>query len=127
MSITITNIDHLVLTVKDIEQTCNFYRRNLGMEVVTFGDDRKALVFGDQKINLHQQGKEISPHAAKPTPGSADLCFISETPIDRIIEVLLGNGVDIIEGPVERTGAVGQITSIYFRDPNGNLLEISNY
>ena len=96
------------------------------MEVVSFGDDRKALVFGDQKINLHERGKEISPHALRPTPGSADLCFITEVPIEQVIEVLRENGVEC-ESPVERTGACGPITSIYFKDPDGNLLEVSNY
>ncbi|MBU0480453.1 MAG: VOC family protein [Proteobacteria bacterium] len=127
MRVTIKNIDHLVLTVTDINRTCEFYRKILGMEVVTFGENRKALAFGNQKINLHEYGREISPHATSPAPGSADLCLISDTPLATIIAYLRENNVVIIEGPVRRTGAIGSLTSIYFRDPDGNLLEIANY
>lgn len=120
-------IDHLVLTVRDIEATCAFYTRVLGMRVVTFGGDRKALAFGAQKINLHQQGMEFEPKAQRPTSGSADLCLITTTPLPQVMAHLAANHVEIIEGPVARTGAAGAIESVYFRDPDGNLLEVSNY
>jgi len=123
----IDRLDHLVLTVKDIEATCAFYRTVLGMEVVSFGENRKALAFGAQKINLHQQGKEFEPKAQHPTPGSADLCLITSAPLAQASAHIRAQGVDIIEGPVRRTGATGPITSLYFRDPDGNLIEISNY
>jgi catechol 2,3-dioxygenase-like lactoylglutathione lyase family enzyme len=123
----INRIDHLVLTVKDIETTCSFYRRVLGMEVVVFGGGRKALSFGAQKINLHQKGKEGEPKASKPTPGSGDLCFITSVPISEVITHLNSCGVEIIEGPVRRTGATGPMISLYFRDPDLNLVEVSNY
>jgi catechol 2,3-dioxygenase-like lactoylglutathione lyase family enzyme len=123
----IQSIDHIVLTVKDINQTCDFYSRIMNMEIVEFGNGSKALKFGNQKINLHQLGKEIEPKAYKPTGGSADLCFISTTPIEEIIKELNKKNVEIIDGPVARTGAIGKIKSIYFRDPDLNLIEISNY
>ncbi len=122
----ITQLDHLVLTVKDIDITCRFYADHLGMRLITFGDNRKALRFGNQKINLHQHGQEFEPKAATPTPGSADLCFLSETPLEDIIRGLQQAGIDILAGPVTRTGATGPIQSIYIRDPDDNLLEISN-
>jgi catechol 2,3-dioxygenase-like lactoylglutathione lyase family enzyme len=120
-------LDHLVLTVKDISATCDFYSRVLGMEVITFGKNRKALAFGLQKINLHEAGHEMEPKAHRPTPGSADLCFITPAPVSQIIEHFSRLGIEIIEGPVKRTGAQGPIESIYLRDPDGNLIEISNY
>ena len=123
----IDRIDHLVLTVTDITSTCDFYARVLGMEVVSFGAGRKALAFGAQKINLHQQGQEFKPKAAFPSPGSADLCLISSTPLVGVIEHLRHCGVPILEEPVARTGATGPIESVYFRDPDGNLIEVSNY
>lgn len=123
----IKGLDHLVLTVKDIEVTCKFYSSVMGMEVQTFGAGRKALKFGNQKINLHQYGKEFEPKAIRPTPGSADLCFITDTPIEEIIESLEKHGIAIIDGPIERTGALGSINSVYFRDPDFNLIEVSNY
>jgi len=123
----IHRIDHLVLTVKDIERTCAFYESVLGFEVVTFGQGRKALQFGRQKLNLHQQGKEFEPKAAVPTPGAIDLCFVTDTPIDKVRRELEENHVSIEQGPVERTGAVGRLLSIYLRDPDGNLIEIANY
>lgn len=123
----IDRLDHLVLTVRDIDATCDFYSRVLGMQVVTFGEGRKALTFGQQKINLHQEGREFEPKAARPTPGSADLCFITSEPLQAIIEHVRASGVEIVEGPVRRTGAVGPIESVYLRDPDGNLIEISNY
>ncbi|MBV6626608.1 MAG: VOC family protein [Rivularia sp. (in: Bacteria)] len=109
----ISRIDHLVLTVSDIEATCNFYSRVLDMEVVTFGENRKALKFGEQKINLHQVGKEFSPKARYPTSGSADICFISNKPLSQIKKHIISFGVDIVAGPVTRTGAKGAIESIY--------------
>ena len=120
-------IDHLVLTVSDIAVTCEFYERVLHCEVVTFGDNRKALRCGDQKINLHQSGKEFHPCARQPTPGSADLCFITETAISDLTVHLNRCGVAIEEGPVERTGARGPILSVYIRDPDQNLVELSTY
>lgn len=123
----IKNIDHLVLTVADIKKTVDFYTSILGFEVVTFGENRKALTFGNQKINLHQKGKEFEPKAEHPTCGSADLCFISETDIHEVLQELKEKNIEIIEGIVERTGALGKIQSVYFRDPDLNLIEISNY
>ncbi|NKL07981.1 VOC family protein [Rhizobium leguminosarum] len=121
--IRIDRLDHLVLTVADIAITCDFYSRILGMSVETFAEGRKALKFGRQKINLHQAGHEFDPKARHPTPGSGDLCFIAETPLADVIAAV---GVTIEEGPVERTGATGRLRSVYFRDPDGNLLEVSN-
>ncbi len=126
MPININTLDHIVLTVSDIVRTSAFYRDILGMEVTTIGDDRYALVFGDQKINLHELGNEITPNAKNAIPGSADLCFISETSVEDILEFFRESGVEIVAGPVRRAGARAPITSIYIRDPDGNLLEISN-
>ena len=124
----IDRIDHIVLTVYDLERTCDFYTRVLGMEVVTFGaEGRTALAFGRQKLNLHQAGREFEPKALKPTPGSVDLCFITETPLAEVIEHVKASGVKIADGPVPKTGATGPMSSIYVRDPDGNLVEISNY
>ncbi len=120
-------IDHIVLTVKDINATCAFYARVLGMSITTFGGGRRALSFGAQKINLHQYGCEFDPKAGKPTPGSADLCFITSISISDVVEHLRACGVELLEGPVRRTGAAGPIMSVYFRDPDGNLIEVSNY
>ncbi|WP_312444156.1 MULTISPECIES: VOC family protein [Stutzerimonas] len=122
----ISHLDHLVLTVADIEKTVDFYTRVLGMQLVTFGEGRKALTFGNQKINLHQAGREFEPKAERPTPGSADLCFIVATPLERVIAHLETQGVSIIEGPVQRTGATDPIRSVYLRDPDLNLIELSN-
>ncbi|MEX2741419.1 VOC family protein [Rhizobium mongolense] len=124
--IRISHLDHLVLTVADIEATSEFYRRTLGMSVETFAKGRKALKFGNQKINLHQAGREFDPKANQPVPGSADLCFIAETALADVIAHLQAADVAIEEGPVERAGATGTIRSIYFRDPDGNLIEVSN-
>ena len=123
----IDRLDHLVLTVRDIEATCEFYTRVLGMTVETFGQGRKALRFGRQKINLHQLGREFEPKAWQPTPGSGDLCFITSVLLERVIDHLKSCEVEIVEGPVARAGATGPILSVYFRDPDGNLLEIANY
>jgi catechol 2,3-dioxygenase-like lactoylglutathione lyase family enzyme len=124
-SMRIEVLDHLVLTVADVDRTRDFYERTLGMEPVVFGEGRHALAFGAQKINLHEAGREFEPKAAAPTPGSADLCFLTNVPVAEVVEHLEANGVEIIEGPVRRTGATGPITSVYFRDPDGNLLEVS--
>jgi catechol 2,3-dioxygenase-like lactoylglutathione lyase family enzyme len=123
----IDRLDHFVLTVQNMEATCRFYCNVLGMEMITFGSGRKALQFGRQKINLHQAGKEFEPKALYPTPGSADLCFITETPLAEVLSHLEQEGISIEEGPVERTGATGKIVSAYIRDPDQNLIEISNY
>jgi catechol 2,3-dioxygenase-like lactoylglutathione lyase family enzyme len=122
----IDSLDHLVLTVADIEASCAFYSRVLGMEVVTFGQGRKALAFGAQKINLHQAGKEFEPKAQRPTPGSADLCFLTSVPLAEVQAHLATCGVTVTEGPVQRTGAQGPILSVYLRDPDLNLIEVSN-
>ncbi|MDP3702688.1 MAG: VOC family protein [Hylemonella sp.] len=122
----IDSLDHLVLTVADVAATCTFYQRVLGMEVITFGAGRKALAFGAQKINLHQAGREFEPKAQRPTPGSADLCFLTSIPLPQVQSHLAACGVTINEGPVQRTGAQGPILSVYFRDPDLNLIEVSN-
>jgi catechol 2,3-dioxygenase-like lactoylglutathione lyase family enzyme len=122
----IDSLDHLVLTVADIDASCAYYQRVLGMEVLTFGAGRKALAFGQQKINLHQAGREFEPKAHKPTPGSADLCFLTSLPLTQVQAHLAANGVTVSEGPVQRTGAQGPILSVYFRDPDFNLIEVSN-
>jgi catechol 2,3-dioxygenase-like lactoylglutathione lyase family enzyme len=126
-SVQIDRIDHIVLTVVDIGETCDFYGRVLGMEKIVFAGGRVALGFGSQKINLHPAGNEYDPRAKNPVPGSADFCLISETPIGDVIAHLGACGVKIIEGPVAKTGAVGALTSVYFRDPDDNLVEVSNY
>ncbi|HEX6467867.1 MAG TPA: VOC family protein [Streptosporangiaceae bacterium] len=125
--ITLERLDHIVLTVADIDRTVDFYTRVLGMRAVTFGDGRRALRFGAQKINLHRAGHEFEPKAARPTAGSADFCMVSATPIDEVARHLEACGVPVEDGPVPRTGAQGPITSVYFRDPDGNLLEVSTY
>jgi len=124
--IRIDHLDHLVLTVASIEVTCDFYTRALGMQVEIFGQGRTALRFGGQKINLHQAGREFEPKALRPIPGSGDLCFIAATPLEQVVAHLERLGVAIEEGPVPRTGATGPIRSVYLRDPDQNLIEISN-
>lgn len=123
----VSHLDHLVLTVKSVPNTIQFYSSVLGMEVITFKGNRKALGFGQQKFNLHQLGQEFEPKAKHPTSGSADLCLITKTPLTTVAAHLEVCGVKIEEGPVERSGAVGPITSVYFRDPDNNLIEVSNY
>jgi catechol 2,3-dioxygenase-like lactoylglutathione lyase family enzyme len=118
-------LDHLVLTVQDVAKTCAWYERVLGMTVVTFGEERKALVFGNQKINLHAANAPIAPHAEIPTPGSADLCFLSDTPLEAVAAHLEACGVTVLLGPVDRTGATGPIRSLYIRDLDKNLIEIA--
>ena len=127
MAIAIDRIDHIVITAFDLERTVDFYTRVMGMEPITFAGGRRGLAFGRQKINLHQAGREFEPKALKPTPGSIDLCFITETPLDQVAAHLEACGVVIAEGPVEKTGALGPMMSVYFRDPDGNLIEVSNY
>lgn len=122
----IDSLDHLVLTVKDVEATAAFYSAALGMEVVTFGAGRKALAFGSQKINLHQHTQEFEPKAQHPTPGSADVCFITSVPLAEVVAHLASCNIAVVEGPVQRTGATGPILSVYFRDPDMNLIEVSN-
>ena len=123
----IDRLDHLVLTVADVDRTVAFYRDVLGMEPVVFAGGRTALAFGHSKINLHQAGHEFEPKAASPAPGSADLCLIARDPLDVVTAELQRHGVAVEEGPVERTGATGTIRSVYVRDPDGNLIELSNY
>lgn len=127
MSIRIDRLDHLVLTVASVEEACDFYTRVLGMQVSRFGEGRTALEFGCQKINLHEVGKEFEPRAARATAGSGDLCLVSVTSLDEVIAHLNECQVTIIEGPVAKTGATGPIRSVYFRDPDGNLIEVSEY
>lgn len=122
----IDSLDHLVLTVADIDASIAFYAGTLGMEPVVFGEGRRALVFGRQKINLHPALAPIRPHAAMPQPGSADLCFLTSTPLEEVMVHLETCGIAVEEGPVLRTGATGAIRSVYFRDPDGNLVEIAN-
>ena len=122
----IDSLDHIVLTVADIPTAVAFYTQALGMDAITFGAGRTALAFGVQKINLHEVGKEFEPKAKQPTPGSADFCFLTMTPLEEVVAHLSDCGVVIEEGPVKRTGAQGAILSVYIRDPDGNLIEIAN-
>jgi catechol 2,3-dioxygenase-like lactoylglutathione lyase family enzyme len=123
----VDRLDHLVLTVADLDRTVAFYSGVLGMTETTFGGGRKALTFGTSKINLHQSGHEFEPKARAATPGSADLCLIVDDPLDQVMGELTAAGIAIEEGPVERTGAGGSILSVYVRDPDANLIELSNY
>ncbi len=123
----VTRLDHLVLTVRDLERTIAWYRDVAGMRPVTFGEGRRALVFGDQKINLHEAGREFEPNAAKPLPGSADLCFIVDEPPGDLGRRLERLGQPIELGPVRRDGAIGTLVSMYLRDPDGNLVELGSY
>ena len=122
----VNKIDHVVLTVQDIDETLAFYQKVLGMERVVFGEGRVALKFGNHKLNLHESGNEYEPKAMQPVPGSVDLCLITPTPLDEAIQHIESCGVVIIQGPVNRTGACGSLVSIYFRDPSGNLIEVAN-
>jgi catechol 2,3-dioxygenase-like lactoylglutathione lyase family enzyme len=121
----IDHLDHLVLTTASEEACVRFYIDVMGMALETFGPARKAFRFGNQKINLHVKGHEFEPKAQAPTPGALDLCFIASVPLDEVIERLHSRGVPIIEGPVMRTGATSRIRSVYVRDPDMNLIEIS--
>ena len=126
MSISITHIDHIVMTVNNIDETIWFYCDVLGMKEIEYDDERHAVQFGNQKINLHPKTNDISSTAEFPTPGSLDICFISNTPVDEVSSMLLKHGIDVEAGPVKRQGATGKIISVYCRDPDGNLVEISN-
>jgi catechol 2,3-dioxygenase-like lactoylglutathione lyase family enzyme len=119
-------IDHIVLTVRSIEDTSAFYSSALGVEAVEFGDGRRAVQVGRQKINLHEAGHEFEPKATRPTPGSGDVCFVTDDPLEEVIARLERVGIPIEEGPVARTGAGGPLRSVYVRDPDGNLVEIAN-
>lgn len=123
----IDHLDHLVLTSNNEEACVHFYVELLGMRLETFAQGRKAFVFGNQKINLHIRGKEFEPKAYAPTPGALDLCFITTRALDEVIATFQTHGIDIVEGPVARTGAMGPIRSVYVRDPDLNLIEIAVY
>jgi len=123
----IDRIDHLVLTVADLDRTLDFYTRVLGMTAETFGEGRRALRFGQQKINLHVAGAEFEPRAARPAPGTADFCLITETPLAQVQAELAAAGVPVEVGPVTKQGALGEMRSVYVRDPDDNLVEISLY
>ncbi|MDB9703441.1 VOC family protein [Rhodospirillales bacterium] len=123
----IDRIDHFVLTVRDVQTTCDFYQRALGMTPEVFGSGRTALKFGHQKINLHLFGHEPEPKASSPAPGGGDFCLITKTPMDDVVRHLEAAGVKIDLMPSPRTGAMGPINSVYFRDPDHNLIEISVY
>jgi catechol 2,3-dioxygenase-like lactoylglutathione lyase family enzyme len=123
----IDRLDHLVLTVASVEASVAFYARVLGFVATTFGAGRTGLSFGRQKINLHPVGSAIEPRAGRPTPGSADLCFVTAAAIEEVVAHLRICGVAIVAGPVRRTGALAPMTSVYFRDPDGNLVEVARY
>lgn len=123
----LSHLDHFVITVASIDASVAFYTKVLGMKLIEFGEGRKALTFGSQKINLHEVGKEFEPKAKTPKAASADFCLIAETPIADVIAHLMDCDISIEEGPISRTGATGPILSVYFRDPDGNLIEVSNY
>ncbi|HEZ0795049.1 VOC family protein [Neisseria meningitidis] len=123
----ISALDHLILTVADIDRTIAFYTQVLGMEEVSFGNNRKALLFGSQKINLHARGAEIQPNAQHAACGTADLCLLTDTPLETVLQELSAHGIKPLSGIAARTGAMGKIQSVYLRDPDGNLLEISSY
>jgi len=115
------------MTARSVDATCAFYERVLGMQPVTFAGGRRALAFGRQKINLHQAGREFEPKAHLAAPGTLDICLITTTPLAEVAEHLTRCGVTIVEGPVAKTGATGPLRSVYFRDPDQNLIEVSNY
>jgi catechol 2,3-dioxygenase-like lactoylglutathione lyase family enzyme len=122
----VQRIDHVVLTVADVERTIAFYERVLGMTAVSFGEGRRALAFGDQKLNLHQAGREFEPKALRPTPGAIDFCFTTDVPLEEVAAHLRAESVAIEHGPVDKIGARGALRSLYFRDPDGNLIEVAN-
>ena len=122
----VQRIDHIVLTVADLERTIAFYERALGMKAVSFGEGRRGLAFGDQKLNLHQAGREFEPKARRPTPGAIDLCFTTDVPLEDVAAHLRRESIEIEHGPVDKVGARRALRSLYFRDPDGNLVEVSN-
>jgi catechol 2,3-dioxygenase-like lactoylglutathione lyase family enzyme len=124
VSVRVATLDHLVLTVASIDASITFYE-HLGMRSETFGDGRRALRFGRQRLHLHEAGAEIEPYALRPVPGSADLCFLVEDSLDDVVRELAEAGIAIELGPVERLGAVGAMESLYLRDPDGNLVELA--
>lgn len=126
MSINVTHLDHLVLTVADIGRTCDFYERVLGMKRALFGEGRTALHFGNQKINLHPADNLPDPNVRNATPGAADLCFITTTPIAEVVQHLEAEGIAVITGPDQRAGARADLVSVYFYDPDENLIEVAN-
>jgi catechol 2,3-dioxygenase-like lactoylglutathione lyase family enzyme len=125
-AVRVLRIDHVVLTVADIDRTLDFYVRVLGMTAVSFGDGRRALAFGDQKLNVHQAGREFEPKALRPTPGAIDLCLVTDVPLHEVAAHLRSQSVAIEHGPVDKIGARSDLRSLYFRDPDGNLIEVSN-
>jgi len=125
--IELDRLDHFVITVRDIPATCRFYQEVLGMRAARFGDDRWALHFGRQKINLHPWPSPIEPKAATPEPGAADICLVAKTPLEAVVTHLKACNVAIEVGPIATAGAEGAMRSVYFRDPDGNLVEVSNY
>ena len=127
MAISIERMDHFVITASDIDKTINFYKRVLGMSAIVFANDRKALRFGNQKINIHQAGKEVKPNAQNAAIGTADICFISERSLETVQNHLQSEHIRIESGPIEQHGAVGIMDSVYFRDPDGNLIEVGVY
>lgn len=126
MTIRIKSLDHLVITASNLQATIDFYTTVLGMEHVAFGNNLHAVHFGDQKFNIHSAATDVSPKAENIVPGSEDFCLICETPVSQVIQHLVDCGVAIEEGPVIRSGAAGKLESVYFRDPDGNLVEVSN-
>lgn len=126
MAINVTHLDHFVLTVADIERTCDFYERVLGMKRALFGEGRTALHFGNQKINLHPADNLPDPNVRHATPGAADLCFITTTPIAEVVQHLEAEGIAVITGPDQRAGARADLVSVYFYDPDENLIEVAN-
>jgi catechol 2,3-dioxygenase-like lactoylglutathione lyase family enzyme len=125
MAFALDRLDHLVLTVANIDSAVDFYTEVLGMDTVLI-EGRKSLTFGVQTIKLHQRGHELRPHAAHPTPGSADLCFVTPTPLEQVIEYLNALKIHIEQGPIERASGLGKLRSVYIRDPDRNLIEVAN-
>lgn len=126
MTIKIKSLDHLVITASDLSATVEFYSWILGMEHVEFGNGLHAMQFGSQKFNIHDASTDVTPKAANIVPGSEDFCLLTDTPISEVVAHLQACGVAIEEGPVTRSGAAGTLNSVYFRDPDGNLVEVSN-